>query len=467
MAAHHSLAEGSYDETTLEAERRVGKVLAGKYRLDALIGVGGMAAVYAATHQNNSKRFALKVLHPIVAIQSDVKKRFLREGYIANKVEHPGAVSVLDDGIDEDGTVFLVMELLEGHSLRAKADEHGRLAPKELLRIVIDLLDILAASHTAGIVHRDLKADNVFITNENEVKVLDFGVARIQDAPDQKTRTGVVMGTPEYMPPEQARGRSELVDGRSDLWAVGAMMYKLLTGHYPHEAETTNEVLLLAMTEPAPKLKLADAHPKLVSLVDKALAFEKADRWSDARTMQAAAREALEAIEKTDTAPTQVGVPSPISGGVLPDVSSAKTFEARVSSSSLWVHDKATPPAIAAPSVKKPSRARRVVVGLLAIATVAGAVWGMIAFRKLRTRVTGDADAAALIDPALAFVALADAGDEDAGEEDELDEEENPYADIDASIAPKPSATVAIKPVPTIKKPIVKGTTRGTKKKKR
>ena len=99
MAAHPS-----YDETTLEAERRVGDVLAGKYRLDALLGVGGMAAVYAATHQNNSKRFALKVLHPIVAIQADVKKRFLREGYIANKVDHPGAVSVLDDGTDEDGT---------------------------------------------------------------------------------------------------------------------------------------------------------------------------------------------------------------------------------------------------------------------------------------------------------------------------------------------------------------------------
>jgi serine/threonine-protein kinase len=468
MAAHSSPSiPPESDETTLESERRVGKVLAGKYRLDSLLGVGGMAAVYAATHLNNSKRFALKVLHPIVAIQADVKKRFLREGYIANKVEHPGAVSVLDDGTDEDGTVFLVMELLEGVSLRGKADRDGRLPPRELLRIVIDLLDVLAASHTAGIIHRDLKADNVFITNANEVKVLDFGVARINDAPEGKTRTGVVMGTPEYMPPEQARGRSELVDGRSDLWAVGAMMYKLLTGHYPHEAETTNEVLLLAMTEPAPKLKIADAHPLLVALVDKALAFERDDRFPDAKAMQAAAREALAEIAKADTAPTQVGVPSPIAS-TPGDVASAKTLEARVPSGNLWVHEKATPPSLATPAAKKPSKLRRVLIGLLAVGMIAGAVWGMIAIRKLRARVAGDADAATLDPSALAAVTVPlsdDAGDDDAGDdEDELDDD-NPYTDVDASmIAPKPTTSVAIKPVPTIKKTIPKTT---TKKKRR
>jgi serine/threonine-protein kinase len=462
-------AHPSYDETTLEAERRVGKVLAGKYRLESLLGVGGMAAVYCAIHLNNTKRFALKVLHPIVAIQADVKKRFLREGYIANKVEHPGAVSVLDDGTDDDGTVFLVMELLEGEALRTKA-EKGRIPPRELLKIVVDLLDILAASHDAGIVHRDLKADNVFITNSGDVKVLDFGVARIQDAPDAKTRTGVVMGTPEYMPPEQARGRSELIDGRSDLWAVGAMMYKLLTGRYPHEAETTNEILLLAMTEPAPKLKLADAHPLLVALVDKALAFERDDRWADARAMQAAAKEALAAIAVVDSQPTQVGVDT-LSPNKEGDIASAKTLEARVPSSSLWLHDKATPPSVGTPTVRRPSKIRRALLALLAAFALAGAIWGMIEIRKLRARVTGDADAAASVDPsALAMMPGDEAGvaaDDDAGDDDDDIDDDNPYAGIDASMAPKPATSVAAKPATTIKKPIVKGTVRGTKKKKR
>ncbi len=299
------------DEATQAAQKRVGDVLGGKWRLDRLLGLGGMAAVYAAEHTNNGKTVAVKVLHPELVRQESIKTRFLREGYIANKVGHPGAVSVLDDGTDPDGSVYLVMELLEGESLAYRSYEaNDKLPPKQIMRIAQGILDVLVAAHAQAIVHRDLKADNVFLTNDGTVKVLDFGVARMTDQTgDAKTRTGLVMGTPEYMPPEQARGRSELIDGRTDLWAVGAMMFKLFTGRYVHEAETPNEVLLLAMTEPAKKLAevLPGVHPKVAEVVDRALAFERDERFPDAAAMRVAVDEASTALEESDVATTVAG----------------------------------------------------------------------------------------------------------------------------------------------------------------
>lgn len=454
----------SFDEATLAAERRVGTVLADKWKLDKLLGVGGMAAVYSATHQNNGKTFALKVLHPTLAMQAEVKKRFLREGYIANKIGHPNAVSIIDDGSDPDGSVFLVMELLEGDSLRGRAEaKHGRMTPKELLPWVIDVLDVLAAAHEQGIVHRDLKADNVFITSDGKAKVLDFGVARVLEGEGGKTRTGMVMGTPEYMPPEQARGRSELVDGRADLWAVGAMIYRLLTGRYPHEAETPNEVLLLAMTEPAPKLAsaIADAGPKLQLLVDKAMAFDKVDRWADARAMQAAAREALEEAKGREAATTAVTDLATLA------VESAKTLPAEPSPKGLWLHDKATPPSAKEPP-KKPKRSVLVWLGALFVIGCAGAAGGWFALRHLRAH-AGDLTADLASDagvPALAASGEVDASG-DAADEADLDiDDENPYADWDGALAAPDSGAIATKPAPTVK-PTTKGVKGTVKKKKR
>ncbi len=296
------------DSTTL-ASRRLGTVLSEKWRLERLLGVGGMGAVYAAVHLNNLKKVAIKVLHPEFAANADIKRRFQREGYLANKVGHPGVVSVLDDGVAEDGAPYFVMDLLEGESLRSRAIDReegpgrrGRMPPRELLLIVDKVLDILATAHEAGVVHRDLKPDNIFLTQSGEVKVVDFGVARTLDLADEKTRAGLVMGTPEYMPPEQARGRSELIDGRSDLWAVGALLYRLVTGRPTRDAETTNEVLLLAMTEPIPKIAsvMPDVDPKLADLIDVALEFDKEKRFADARSMQAALAVALASVTARD-----------------------------------------------------------------------------------------------------------------------------------------------------------------------
>ena len=293
-------ATEAIDPMLMRAKARVGRTLRGKWHLDVLLGVGGMAAVYAGTHRNGS-RAAIKVLHPELTAHSHIRSRFFREGRVANTVQHPGAVSVLDEDEDESGAVFLVMELLDGESLDSRASRSGgRLPVEEVLAIADQLLDVLVAAHDKGVVHRDLKPENVFLTRDGQVRVLDFGIARLRELSTQSnaTRDGSMMGTPAYMPPEQARGLWDEVDARADLWAVGATMFALITGRPVHEGRTTNEVLVHAVTQTAtPLTEAMPGVPEPVSqLVDRALAFEKADRWPDAKTMQNALREAFHSM---------------------------------------------------------------------------------------------------------------------------------------------------------------------------
>jgi len=282
------------------ARARVGLVLKGKWRLDELLGIGGMAVVYAATHRNGN-RVAMKMLHAELARDPDIKARFLREGYLANAVEHAGVVSVIDDDVCADGSVFLVMELLEGETIERRWERKGRRLPVvEVLSITDRLLDVLASAHAREIVHRDIKPENVFLTCAGEIKVLDFGIARVRALSPRTNATqgGTTMGTPPFMPPEQARGRWDDVDARTDLWAVGATMFTLLTGRFVHEADTVNEQLLSAMTRVAPKVSsLAPEIPREVAeVVDRALAFRKDARWEDARAMKGAIRRAYKAM---------------------------------------------------------------------------------------------------------------------------------------------------------------------------
>jgi serine/threonine protein kinase len=298
MISGESLRKGEHllsdeDEQTRLARERVGRLLRDRWRLDDLLGVGGMAAVYAATHRNG-KRVAIKMLHPELSHNSDARQRFIDEGYAANHVGHSGVVSILDDNVAEDGAVFLVMELLEGETLDLRMAQKGRLGALELLALMDDLLDVLAAAHAKGIIHRDIKPNNIFVTRGGQVKLLDFGIARLAGTQrPHTTESGSTMGTPAFMPPEQARGRSEQLDGRTDLWAVGATMFMALTGQQVHRAETANEELLAAMTHPAPSLgSVAPDLPRsLIGLVDQALAYEQDKRWRDAATMQAALRQ--------------------------------------------------------------------------------------------------------------------------------------------------------------------------------
>ncbi len=278
------------DGLIAHCQSRMGEVLSGKWRLDALIGIGGMAAVYAATHRNNSMA-AIKILHPEVAQNKDIRERFLREAYIANKVGHAGTVKVLDDDVDDNGAPYLVMELLQGNSVEAWAvGQGGTLTIAQALDIIDQTLAILEAAHSHGIVHRDLKPENLFLVdNHKVVKMLDFGIARLRQNSTKQTQTGMVMGTPAFMAPEQALGRWDEVDARTDLWAVGATLFTLLTGRSVHEAETPGEMLVKAASHEARSLaRVMPAAPiALVRVVDRALAYRSDKRFPDAASFRA------------------------------------------------------------------------------------------------------------------------------------------------------------------------------------
>jgi tRNA A-37 threonylcarbamoyl transferase component Bud32 len=289
-----------------QATERVGRILQGKWRLDELIGVGGTASVYAATHRNH-KRVAVKMLHREVSQNAEVRERFLREGYVANTVGHVGAVSVLDDDVSEEGLAFLVMELLEGQTLESlSGDGEKKLEPLLVLGWIDALLEVLTAAHDKGIVHRDLKPENIFLTKEGQLKVLDFGIARAFESVQGEgiTKTGFVMGTPAFMAPEQAMAHWDEVDVRTDLWAVGATMFTLLSARHVHEGKNGQEVMIRAATSvPTSLAKVVPGIPSAVAaVVDRAVAFERADRWSDAKTMRLAVKEAIASLTAGPTA---------------------------------------------------------------------------------------------------------------------------------------------------------------------
>ncbi len=278
------------------AASRVGSTLRGKWRLDALLGVGGVAAVYAATHRNG-QRAALKVMHPELARDRGIVERFLREAYVANKVGHPACVRVMDDDVTEGEEPFLVMELLEGETVRDYWRRTGRTIPaSQALHIAERVLDCLSACHAVGVVHRDLKPANIFLVRSGVIKLLDFGVAREEGTRHEGDKTvGLALGTPAYMSPEQAKGQIDRIDGRSDLFSVGALLHALITGRRIHRGKTEKESLHLAANEPVPSVATIDPSlpGELVRLIDKALAWEPERRFSSARELQSAVISAM------------------------------------------------------------------------------------------------------------------------------------------------------------------------------
>ena len=295
------------------AARRVGSTLL-KWRLDALLGVGGTAAVYAGTHHNRS-RVALKILHRELSAIPELRARFLREAYVANSVGHDGAVQVIDDHLSEDGEPVLVMQLLEGQSLDALQAARGVLTPEEALRVADQILDVLAAAHARGIVHRDIKPQNIFMLPSGGLKVLDFGVARLFDGTASMTTTGMLVGTPAFMPPEQAGGRVAEIGPPSDLWAVGATVFTLLTGRFVHEAENAQQHTVRAAVFPARSIaKLRpDLPAPLVEWVDKALAFDIPRRFQTAAEMREALARVLSKLGRA-SAPGLPAAPDRVPG---------------------------------------------------------------------------------------------------------------------------------------------------------
>ena len=286
------------DELRIAAHARVSRTLCSRFRLLRLIGVGGMGAVYEASDRGRA-RVALKVLHPSLALSARHLLRFAREARLANAVPHPGVVRVCKHGIDRDGTAFLVMELLQGRSVAVFTNRTRSVARTARVFALADrALDVLAAAHAHGVIHRDIKPGNLFLTRRAELKILDFGIARsIEPAGDAELATlaDSVLGTPAYMSPEQARGHWRAIDGRSDLWSLGATMFKLLSGEPVHVANTPNEQLGLAMFMHARSIAAVrpDLPDRLASVIDRALRYDPAERWPDAPSMQRALRSAL------------------------------------------------------------------------------------------------------------------------------------------------------------------------------
>jgi eukaryotic-like serine/threonine-protein kinase len=361
------------DELTRRANARVGTWLKDKWHIDGLLGVGGMAVVFAGTHRNK-KRVAIKMLHAELSFDATIRQRFLREGTAANSVGHRGAVEVFDEDVAADGTAFLVMELLEGETLEARRTRSGGTLPAaDVLSLVDQLLDVLAAAHDKGIVHRDLKPENLFYTNDQALKVLDFGIARVRegtgDAGGGGTRAGSVLGTPAFMAPEQARSRWDLVDAQTDLWAVGATMFTLLTGRRVREADTATEELALAITTPvAPIATMARGlAPEVAALVDTALAHDKAQRWPDAQTMRSALRQAyatLSAVHDPATAATLAS-----NQPLLPAITGATTTPERLTTS-------------LAATTTPSSPARRPRIGIILAAAAVALLLGVLVARS-------------------------------------------------------------------------------------
>ncbi len=282
------------------ANRRLGMILDDKWKLDRLLGVGGMAAVYAATHRNGAQA-AIKLLPFSMATGPEVCQRLLREGYLANRIQHSAVARVLDDHIDyAKEHAYIVMELLDGETARQRVERLGPFRPRQAVALMQELADCLAAAHAANVIHRDIKPENLFLT-ENGLKVLDFGIARALDGNSSLTQTGTSLGTPAYMSPEQARGKQADIGPRSDLYSVGATLLFLLTGQTPHRGENALELMVRAAWTPAESArKLCPGLPEaLADVIDRCCAFEPAERYQSAQEL----RDALDRLTNLPQAP--------------------------------------------------------------------------------------------------------------------------------------------------------------------
>ena len=284
----------------------LGQTIAGRYLVARKLGEGGMGAVYLATHNILEKQVALKVLHGEFARKPDLVERFIQEAKAASRIRHENVIDISDFGATPEGLVFFAMELLQGHDLHeevTRAKLSGHLLPwSRSKKIFLQICAALSAAHAKGIVHRDLKPENVYLINflgdPDFVKLLDFGIAKLAEAEGdggrKLTKTGMLFGTPEYMSPEQARG--EQVDHRVDIYAMGCILFQLVTGSVPFVADNFMGVLSMHLTEQAPMvapetLDSIGAPRALADVIDRALAKDRTQRWQTIDEFAAAVRE--------------------------------------------------------------------------------------------------------------------------------------------------------------------------------
>ncbi len=291
----------------------VGQLVSGRYRVLSVLGTGGMGRVYLAEHVAIQKRVALKVLHPHYSQKRDIVERFQQEAISASRIKHPGVLEVFDFGELPDGSAYIAMELLEGRDLGVTLEKFGPLRAELALEVLLQVCRALDAAHAAGVVHRDLKPDNVFLQGVDDghpvVKIVDFGIARLREtdeaaAPESEgtsrrrlTKTGMIFGTPEYMAPEQAQGKE--CDARSDIYATGVILFELLTGAVPFTGKSFLEVLNRHVLFAVPRL--SEVSPDLVvsneleEVMRRALAKDPAARFGSMRELAEALLQVPEA----------------------------------------------------------------------------------------------------------------------------------------------------------------------------
>ncbi len=299
---------------TAPLDSRIGTLLGGRYRLDRALASGGMGVIYEAENVSVGKRVAVKLLHAHYASDADIVARFRREALAATAIGNEHVIDVLDLGETDDGAVFMVLELLEGHDLAAEIRTRGPLPVADAVDVVSQICVALEAVHAREIVHRDLKPENVFLAHRGGsprfVKVLDFGISKVKAAlgtpQEAATRTGTALGTPYYMAPEQARGAKD-VDHRVDLYAVGVILFRALTGQHPFDDGSFPMLIVKICTAPPPPVRLyrGDVPEALEAIIARLLAKDRAQRFASAREL----REALAPFRTLTAAPLLLEAP--------------------------------------------------------------------------------------------------------------------------------------------------------------
>ena len=267
-----------------------GRVLGGRYQLESILARGGMAAVWIADDAVLSRRVAVKVLHPELAEDESVRARFRREALAAARVTHPNIVAVYDTGEDDDGVVYIVMELVDGTNLRDLLGARGPLDPDEAVAIASQIADALDVAHASHLVHRDVKPANVLLSGPDHVKVTDFGIAKAIGAGGDLTRTGTIVGTARYLAPEQVTGGD--TDARTDVYALALLVYEMLAGAPPFGGDTDIGAAMARLTADPPPLRSRrpDVPLPLADAVHRGLARDPDQRWPSAAAFRTALR---------------------------------------------------------------------------------------------------------------------------------------------------------------------------------
>src|SRR5215213_7486632 len=380
----------SVDGEVLEADPAsiVNTVLDGQYQMEALLGKGGMGAVYSARHILLGDRVAIKVLPPEVRTNAEWLRRFRREGQAARRFRHPNSVTVYDLRTAADGTIYMVMEYVEGHTLDAAIKTRGRFSPAEALEILTPVMSVLDTAHAMGVVHRDLKPENIMIGKPDEtgkpvVKLLDLGIAKMREIAGGDnggntalTMAGQVLGTPYYMSPEQwgeiPRDGSVEIDGRADIYSLGLVFYEMIVGRRCFSGNTLHELRREHVTtRPKPLHEVAPDVPRAFSdVIERATAKDRGDRQATAAVFASELLAALEnaptvkfnqpaAFMETVAIPGDAGTSSDVNAPTMITMEGAAVTSSQVDrpapTTAATVFEPAASPSTPAPSPQRPA----------------------------------------------------------------------------------------------------------------